>query len=131
MSMESLRNVLLVDDSVINIDIMLEILADDYELSVAMDAESALECIADVQADLIVLDIVMPEMSGYELCDRLRQDPQYKTIPIVFVTSRDEGEMAQRLQQARDAGEAWLDCVYKPIDAQCLQEKVRAALASD
>ena len=64
--------VLVVDDTEANIDLMVETLGDDYDVSVAIDGETALELVESVRPDLILLDIMMPRMDGYEVCQRLR-----------------------------------------------------------
>jgi len=80
--------ILIVDDTETNIDILIAALGDDYDISVAMDGQSALEHISDNPPDLILLDIVMPGMDGYEVCRRLKADPKTRDIPIIFVTAK-------------------------------------------
>lgn len=80
-------NVLIVDDTEANIDILVEALGDAYELSVALDGISALEHIGIAPPDLILLDIMMPDMSGYEVCERLKADPKTADIPVIFLTA--------------------------------------------
>ena len=63
-------NILVVDDTETNIDILVETLGDDYDVSVAIDGESALEDVAERAPDLILLDIMMPGMDGYEVCEK-------------------------------------------------------------
>jgi putative two-component system response regulator len=79
--------VLIVDDTEENIDILVEVLGDDYEISVAMDGESALENMEIEIPDIILLDIMMPGMDGYEVCRRLKANKSTKDIPIVFLTA--------------------------------------------
>ena len=82
--------IMVVDDTEANIDILVETLADDYKVSVAMDGESALEDIKVNRPDLILLDVMMPDMDGYEVCRRLKADPQTRDIPIIFVTAKSD-----------------------------------------
>ncbi len=80
-------SILVVDDVESNIDILVGILGDDYDVSVAMDGESALEAVDDDPPDLILLDIMMPGMDGYEVCRRLKANPETQKIPVIFVTA--------------------------------------------
>lgn len=87
-----LQTVLIVDDSKANIAILAEVLRQDYKVRAATGGEKALEiALSDNPPDLILLDIVMPDMDGYEVCARLKADPQTKNIPVVFITGK-EGE---------------------------------------
>lgn len=79
--------VLIVDDTEENLDILVEALADDYEVSVAMEGESALESLEMEVPDIILLDIMMPEMDGYEVCKRIKANKNTKDVPIIFLTA--------------------------------------------
>ncbi|MCT4619193.1 MAG: two-component system response regulator [Marinisporobacter sp.] len=79
--------VLIVDDTEVNVDILVEALGDDYEISVAMDGESALENIEMEVPDIILLDIMMPGMDGYEVCRRIKENKATSKIPIIFLTA--------------------------------------------
>lgn len=79
--------VLIVDDTEVNVDILVEALGDDYEISVAMDGESALENIEMEVPDIILLDIMMPGMDGYEICRRIKENKATAEIPIIFLTA--------------------------------------------
>jgi len=79
-------NLLVVDDTKTNIDIVLETLGKDYELSVAMSGEDALELLESLHPDLILLDILMPGMDGYDVCARLKAHKMTKKIPVIFLT---------------------------------------------
>ncbi len=78
-------NILVVDDTEANVDVLVETLGQDYELMVAMDGPAALDTVANALAegqppDLILLDIMMSGMDGYEVCERLKGDPQSREI---------------------------------------------------
>lgn len=79
--------VLIVDDTEVNVDILVEALGDDYEISVAMDGESALENIEMEVPDIILLDIMMPGMDGYEVCRHIKENKATAEIPIIFLTA--------------------------------------------
>ncbi len=72
---------LVVDDTEANVDILVEALGDLYDVSVAMDGESALETVAEAPPDLVLLDIMMPGMDGYEVCRLLKADKRTSVIP--------------------------------------------------
>ncbi|MBF0264793.1 MAG: two-component system response regulator [Gammaproteobacteria bacterium] len=83
--------VLVVDDTRENIDILVNILSDDYEMKVALNGEKAINIAhTHPSPDLILLDIMMPEMDGYEVCRLLKQDPVTSEIPVIFLTAKTE-----------------------------------------
>ena len=82
--------VLLVDDAKTNLDILVEGLKSDHKLSLALNGATALQIAARTPPDLVLLDIMMPEMDGYEVCRRLRQMPETAEVPIMFLSSLEE-----------------------------------------
>jgi len=83
--------VLVVDDTRENIDIMVNILCDDYEMKVALNGEKALKIArTNPSPDLILLDIMMPGMDGYQVCSLLKRDPATSEIPVIFLTAKTE-----------------------------------------
>jgi CheY-like chemotaxis protein len=70
-----------------NLDILVEGLKSDHKLSLALDGEMALQIAARTPPDLVLLDIVMPGLDGYEVCRRLRQMPETAEVPIMFLSS--------------------------------------------
>jgi sigma-B regulation protein RsbU (phosphoserine phosphatase) len=82
--------VLLVDDIKENINILVQALKDDYKLGFAMDGENALKYARTQSPDLILLDIMMPGMDGFEVSRKLKSDPTTKDIPFIFITAIDE-----------------------------------------
>ncbi len=111
--------VLAVDDTEANIDILVETLGDQYELRVALDGESALENVAEENPDLILLDIMMPGMDGYEVCRRLKSDPGTRDIPVVFLTAvnQEQNETKGLLLGA-------VDYVTKPFSPDLIKARV-------
>ena len=86
-----LYNVLIVDDVPKNIQVLGSILRDQgYQLSFAMDGKRALDLTSKGKYDLILLDIMMPEMDGYDVCTMLKQDPLTRDIPVIFLTAKTE-----------------------------------------
>ena len=86
------QTVLIVDDTPANIEMLSEALSDEYEVLFATSGQDALDIAADQHPDLILLDVMMPDMDGYDVCARLKQDPRTRTIPVVFVTAMDHEE---------------------------------------
>jgi len=82
--------VLIVDDMQSNIDILRSVLKDNYQLAVAKNGEKAIEITKKVMPDLILLDIMMPKMSGYEVIKVLKADEKLKDIPVIFITAQSE-----------------------------------------
>ena len=87
------KTILIVDDTPANIAAALAILKDQYRTRVATSGAKALEHAgAADKPDLILLDVTMPDMDGYEVCGRLKADPESAAIPVVFLTARTEAE---------------------------------------
>ena len=84
--------VLLVDDELINIKILADVLQDEYGILFATSGEDGIRLAVESMPDLILLDIVMPKMDGYQVCEKLRSDPRTAAIPIIFVTALDSTE---------------------------------------
>src|SRR6185436_12881599 len=82
--------VLIVDDVKANVDMLVEALRGDYKLSVALGGEAALRAVLKSPPDLLLLDIVMPELDGYEVCRRLRADPATRELPVMFLSSLED-----------------------------------------
>ncbi len=116
--------VLVVDDTEANIDILVAALDSEYEVSVAMDGESALETVDTDPPDLILLDIMMPGMDGYEVCRRLKSEPETSGIPIVFITSMSE---IQNKTRGFELGA--VDYITKPFEVMEVKARVKTHLS--
>ncbi len=90
------KNILIVDDTETNIDILLDLLGETYEIVVATDGMTALEIIKKEEIDLVLLDIMMPEMDGYEVCQKIREEHLTRDLPIIFITARSDEESIER-----------------------------------
>ncbi len=113
-------SVLIVDDSRTNIAIMKDILSEDYEVLSARSGKEALKIARQENVDLILLDVVMPDMDGYEVCRRLKADPDTKNIPVIFVTSMsDIGDETKGLELGA------IDYMIKPVRAPIVKARVR------
>jgi len=118
------KKILLVDDSKTALMMEKMILRDEpYDLIVAMDGDEAVEKAKAELPDLILMDVVMPRMTGFEACKQLRADEKTQSIPVIMVTTRGEGENVQRGYESGCA-----DYVTKPIDGVELIEKIRNCL---
>jgi sigma-B regulation protein RsbU (phosphoserine phosphatase) len=115
--------VLLVDDAKANLDILVEALKSDHKLSLATNGEMALQVAARTPPDLVLLDIVMPGISGYEVCRRMRQAPETAEVPIMFLSSLDE---VQNKTRGFEAGAN--DYLTKPFEMLEVKARVRSLL---
>ena len=81
------KKILLVDDEPNNLQLLRQILRSSYQLIFAHNGQSALAAVAAHHPDLILLDVMMPDLDGYEVCRRLKADPLTHDIPVIFVTA--------------------------------------------
>ncbi|WP_455205699.1 response regulator [Kaarinaea lacus] len=123
--MNTLGKILVVDDEPVNLEIMEEILGETYDVSFASSGEECIELTSQLQPELILLDISMPGMSGYEVCKRLKGDVKTMDINVTFVSALDT--LADRLAGYEVGGD---DYITKPFDAKELLKKVDVALKS-
>jgi putative two-component system response regulator len=122
---QPLHTLLVVDDAPENIDLLCAILEPHYNLKIATHGEKALKIVlSDTPPDLILLDIVMPGMDGYEVCRRIKAHPERHHIPIMFVTSKEQQE-DEELGLTLGAE----DYITKPFSAPIVLARVRTHLA--
>jgi diguanylate cyclase (GGDEF)-like protein len=112
--------ILIVDDDVANIEVLNAVLEDDYEICFATSGEEAIRIAIAHLPDLILLDVLMPGIDGYEVCRRLKEDHLVADVPIIFVTGLDdqEAEMRGLLLGA-------IDYITKPISPAIVRARVR------
>ena len=115
--------VLLVDDAKANLDILVEGLKSDHKLSLALNGEMALQIAARTPPDLVLLDIMMPGLDGYEVCRRLRQMPETAEVPIMFLSSLEE---VQNKTRGFEAGAN--DYLTKPFEMLEVKARVKSLL---
>ena len=114
------NRVLIVDDEPGNIKILSSVLAGDYALSVATGGAQALQ-IAEVQTpDIVLLDMVMPEMDGIQVCEALKANEATKNIPVIFVTS-----MSDSVNEERGLEAGAVDYISKPISPPIVKARVK------
>ncbi len=111
--MDENKTVMVVDDTETNIDILVDLLADDYEIMVAMDGKECLEAVRIQTPDIFLLDVMMPGMDGYELCRKLKSYKRTRDIPVIFITAK--GEIDDKLDGYEAGG---VDYITKPIDPE-------------
>jgi len=121
---EKRPTILVVDDNQQNLELIQAYLEDvDCETAAATDGVEALDLVARAKADLILLDVMMPKMSGFEVCRRLKHNPATSHIPIIMVTALNEfGDMERGIDSGAD------DFVRKPINKLELLARVRTML---
>lgn len=112
--------ILAVDDTPANIDVVKGVLSKTYFVQAAINGMMALKIVEKKRPDLILLDIMMPEMDGYEVCHRLKSNPETKDIPIIFLTAKTEiGDETKGLELGA------VDYITKPISPGILKERVK------
>lgn len=116
--------ILVVDDQPSNIHALYQLLVDECEVSMATSGAEALAFCAQQLPDLILLDVLMPEMSGYEVCDRLKADPRTRSVPVIFVTV--QGGPAD---EAQGFAHGAVDYIPKPFVDVVVKARVRTQLA--
>jgi len=118
------KTILIVDDTPANIAAALAILKDQYRTKVATSGAKALEhARAGDKPDLILLDVTMPDMDGYEVCARLKADPETAAIPVVFLTARTEAE-----DEAKGFELGSVDYIHKPFNPTVVRARVATHL---
>ena len=115
---------LIADDNRQNCELLDAYLADeDYEITFAYDGQETLEKVAEASPDLILLDIMMPKLSGYEVCSQLKRDEATAAIPILMVTALNErGDIEKAVAAGCD------DFLTKPVNQLELKTRVRSLL---
>jgi sigma-B regulation protein RsbU (phosphoserine phosphatase) len=115
--------VLVVDDVKANVDILVRALSNDYKLSVALGGRQAIDAVGRSLPDLILLDIVMPDIDGYEICRRLREAEATREVPIMFLSSLEDVK-----DKARGFEVGGNDYLTKPFEILEVKARVRSLL---
>ncbi|MDK2980918.1 MAG: cyclic di-GMP phosphodiesterase [Chloroflexota bacterium] len=123
--MDKKHTVLIVDDTPENIDILVGILKEQYQLKVATGGRAALDILAEKhKPDLVLLDIMMPEIDGYQVCQTIKADPAARKIPVIFVTAMDDEE-----DETKGFAYGAVDYITKPVSPPIVLARVATQLA--
>jgi len=113
-------SILIVDDNLVSLKQISALLSKDYEVSLAKSGELALQICAQKPPELILLDVEMPGMDGYETIARLKGDESLKHIPVIFLTGNGDAET-----EAKCRGSGAVDILIKPADAEVLHNRIK------
>ncbi|RRJ85439.1 PleD family two-component system response regulator [Aestuariirhabdus litorea] len=116
---EARARILIVDDQKVNLDILVNLLEDSYEIAVAKSGEAALRAVEADMPDLILLDVVMPGIDGTEVCRRLQSEPGTRHIPIIFITAKSSVE-----SEAEGLELGAVDYITKPFNPAVVRARV-------
>ena len=116
-------SLLIVDDTPTYIDVLVDLLSPQYRTRVANSGKTALSLCAKEAPDIILLDIMMPEMDGYEVCQKLKESEETRNIPIIFITAKGETE-----DEAKGLAVGAVDYISKPIVPAVLLGRVETHL---
>lgn len=117
--MDTKNSILIVDDEAINITALSHILSQDYTLYIAKDGNDALEAAFELNPDLILLDIIMPNMTGYEVITRLKKSDKTREIPVIFITG-----LSNQADEERGLAMGASDYINKPFSADIVRLRV-------
>jgi len=122
--MASNNKILIADDNEANCELLEAYLASvECEVRVAVDGQDALDKVAEFEPDLILLDVMMPKLSGFEVCEKLKQDPATRRIMVLMVTALNErGDIERAVQSGTD------DFLSKPVNQVELIKRVENML---
>ena len=120
-----MKTVLIVEDVDLNRDLLVQLLEDDYRLVIAEDGDSALERAAETMPDLILMDLSLPRMDGWEATRRLKEDERLACIPVIVLSAH-----AMRGDEERARASGCDDFLTKPIDETLLLQKVARYLGN-
>ncbi len=115
--------VLIVDDEPANIELLNEVLRDFCQVFFAVNGADALKVAREQNPDLIILDIILPEMDGFQVCERLKEDPATRDIPVIFITARHE-----EASETRGLALGAVDYISKPINPNLVSLRVKNQL---
>tara|TARA_R110001583_G_scaffold38455_3_gene124289 strand:+ start:1656 stop:2639 length:984 start_codon:yes stop_codon:yes gene_type:complete len=121
---ERKQKVLIVDDEPVNLKVLNNILKDTYKLIFAKNGFEALRLVEQDKPDLILLDVMMPDMTGYEVCESLKANALFKSIPIIFVTA-----LSDAVDEAKGLNIGAVDYISKPVTPAVVKARVKTHLS--
>lgn len=116
--------ILLVDDEATNLKVLRNVLQDQYQLMFAKQGDEALQLAAEHKPDLILLDVMMPGKTGFEVCAQLKQNPELCAIPVIFVTA-----LKEELDETKGFELGAVDYITKPISPAVVRARVKTHLS--
>jgi sigma-B regulation protein RsbU (phosphoserine phosphatase) len=117
--------ILVVDDERLNVEVLVNLLRDDYRMMVGKNGAQAMKAVqSSTPPDLVLLDIMMPEMDGYEVCRRIKADAQTRDIPVIFVSA-----MGEESDETKGLDIGAVDYITKPVSPGIVRSRVRTHLA--
>ncbi|AHH06483.1 Response regulatory protein [Borrelia crocidurae DOU] len=117
------QKLLLVDDTPTNLDLLLDILQNNYDIRVALNGFDALKQVEIDKPDLILLDVLLPDVSGYEVCRRLKNDPETRDISVIFISSRNSTDA-----QLEGFNVGGVDYILKPFNGRIINARIKTHL---
>ena len=119
------KTILIVDDTELNVNTLMDLLDDKYDILAALDGESALEIVDDEETiDLILLDIMMPGIDGFEVCKRLKANSKTEDIPVIFITAKTDDDSIEKAYKI-----GGVDYITKPFRAREVLSRINSHLA--
>jgi len=122
--MSKQKSILIVDDTQTNVETLMSLLEEKYDILAALSGEDALEILEEESVDLILLDIMMPGIDGYETCTRVKSNPKTQDIPVIFITAMSDEDS---LERAYDVG--GIDYITKPFKVKEVLSRISTQLS--
>ena len=117
---EARSRILIVDDEPVNLEVLAAVLEDQADIHFATSGQMAIDMLLKIEVDLILLDVLMPDMDGYEVCKTLKNDPQTANIPVIFVTGK-----TNQIDEAAGLKCGAIDYVTKPVNPLIVKVRVQ------
>jgi PleD family two-component response regulator len=118
------NKILIVDDDKSNLLVLVDILQKDYSLNIAKKGEEAIKIAEKNKPDLILLDVILPDIDGYEVLARLQKSDNTKNIPVIFLTGLSDSGSEEKALKCGAAG-----YILKPFDPSVVEQKVKEQFA--
>lgn len=116
-----MKTILIVDDTKTNIDVLVQVLKADYKIGVSLNGKDAIQFARTRHPDLILLDIIMPKMDGFEVCRKLKSDSDTRDIPVIFISAVDKPDHEKKCFKCGGA-----DYITKPFKSRDIKKKIKA-----
>lgn len=114
------ETILVVDDTETNIDLLLSFLSEEYDVSVATNGWDGIDLACSIRPEMIILDIVLPDIDGFQVCSCLKEDERTSNIPVIFVTS-----LEKEMDEARGLELGAVDYIVRPFSPELVKARIR------